>query len=298
MANETGSLAPAAVYEPPKRRQSFRVPVWVWILLLVAGTLAGFLAGRSMHSRGPAAAKMLAGHTSISENELDGIVATYDYDGASYTVTAREAIAHESSLSALRNSDGSYAMPSAESVLSAARTAVLMRDVEAHGITVSDEELLAYAKDTFGTDDIASLANTYTMDEESVRERMRESCALAKLRSEVLQAPETEPVEPAKPADGNEDEPTADYAAYIIALAGKEWNSEKGTWAADDGTFAVALKEYDVRNDSATYAAAQTAYNVAFQLYSDQITGSSTGWTAYVNKLLCDAELTLSTMVM
>jgi C_GCAxxG_C_C family probable redox protein len=97
------------------------------------------------------------------------VVGTYTYDGEVYEITAREAIAQQSSLDGIRISEGTYAMPAAESVLSAARTAVLMKDVEGHGITVSDEELLAYASETFGTDDIASLANTYGMDEETAK---------------------------------------------------------------------------------------------------------------------------------
>lgn len=300
MAGGTGSLAPAEVYSAPKHGRKRGVPVLVWVLLIAVAAVCGFFVGRGFKGEEPmeVGVETLAGHTSITEAELDGVVASYRYDGETYNLTAREAMAHESSLDALRNADGSYAMPSAESILSAARTAVLMRDVEAKSITVSDEELASYAEETFGTSDIASLASTYTMDEEATRERLRESCALAKLRATVEPQAGAEPAAPAKPADDKKSEPTAEYAAYIIALAGDEWNAEQGSWASEDGPFATALREYDVRSDRASYAAAQTAYNVAYQLYSDQIASGSTAWTDYVNALLCDAELTLSSLVM
>lgn len=301
MANENDSLAPAEVYAAPTHHRRFHVPVLVWVLLVAIAAVGGYFAGHS--AKAPAVEelvgpKTLSGQTSLTEEELDDVVATYTYGNQSYSVTAREAIAHESSLDALRNADGSYAMPSAESVLSAARTAVLMREVEAQGITVSDEELLAYAEKTFGASDIASLAGAYTMDEDAVRERLRESCALAKLRESVTPDAGSEPSAPAKPADDKKNEKTAEYAAYIIELAGDEWSTEKGGWVSNDGPFSTALREYDVRSDAASYVAAQTAYNVAYQLYSDSITAASTQWTEYVNKLLCEAELTFSTMVM
>ena len=122
------------------------------------------------------------GQDTITEAELDA-VATYT---EARELRGHGARCHRCSRARSMPSatpEGSYCMPSAEGVLSAARTAVLMREVEDHGITVSDEELLAYASETFGTDDIASLANTYGMDEETARARLSESAAIAKLRA-------------------------------------------------------------------------------------------------------------------
>ncbi len=302
MADESPSLAPAEVYASPKRQRGFHVPILVWIALVLLAAFGGYYAGQSK-AVDSASTQTLARKMSITTDELDGVVATLGYEGADLSITARDAIAQESSLDALLNDDGSYAMPSAESMLSAARTAVLMRDAEAHGIEVSDEELLAYTAATFGTDDIASLANAYTMDEEAVRERLRESCAIAKLRALVVADPGEAPAAPAAPEaneegeQGERDSASADYAAYIISLAGDEWDAEKGAWAPGNGPYATALKDYDVRADSATYEAAQTAYNVAFQQHSDAITAATTQWTDYVNGLLCSADLKLYSIV-
>ncbi len=289
------SFAPAGVYAPSARRRGSSLPTPVWLALIAVLALGSYMLGKLQ--AGGADYGTLGGKIQISESDLDAVVGTYTYDGEVYEITAREAIAQQSSLDGIRISEGTYAMPAAESVLSAARTAVLMKDVEGHGITVSDEELLAYASETFGTDDIASLATTYGMDETTAHDRLAESAAIAKLRKEVVGEQAAEPAAPAKPADDAADQATADYAAYIIALAGDEWDSERGVWASDEGAYATALKEYDVRADAATYDAAQTAYNVAYQKHAADINAAKIKWSDYVNTLLSEANLALSSIV-
>lgn len=289
------TLAPAEVYAAPRRRGS-RVPTYAWLVLMLVATFVGFFVGHYVMAD-PVSFGELRGTTTITEAQLDKTVATYVLDGETYKVSARDAIAQGSSLDAVRNSDGTYLMPSAENVLAAARTAILMREVEARGIEVSDEEYVAYVEDTFGTTSADELAVAYNMDVETVRARLRESAAIAKLRQEVVSADESELAPPVNPDEDAQDVPTADYAAYIIGLAGDEWDSEKGIWASEDGPFASALREYDIRSDAATYEAAQTAYNVAYQLQSAKVTAAATQWTDFVNALLCEASLALSSIV-
>ena len=284
------TLAPAGVYVAPQRKHGSRIPTLVWLLLLAAALAGGFYVGHYVVVEPDDGVSFgaLANKTSITEAELDSAVATYVIDGEVFEVTAREALAQQSSLDAARNADGGYIMPSAESVISAVRTALLMRDAEAKGITVTDEEVVAYAQETFGTDDLASLAAAYTMDQETLTNRLRESATMAKLRVAVVgEAPE----------EGKEAEPTADYAAYIIGLAGDEWDAEHGIWSEEGGDYATALKDYDVKADAATYDAAQTAYNVAYQLHSVAVTSASTQWTEYVNTQLSTASVALSSVV-
>lgn len=293
---DASTLAPAAVYQAPQARHGSRVPTPVWLVLLVAAAIAGGYVGHVL-LREPLKVGELTARTTITEAQLDDVVATYRYRDEVHQVTAREAIAQASSLDAVRTAEGSYAMPSAESVLSAVRTSVLMREVEARGITVSDEELVAYASETFGTDDIVGLAATFTMDEQTVRDRLRESAAIAKLREEVVTPPQDAPAEPTAPKDGKLETASADYATYVIELAGDEWDAERGSWASYDGPYASALKDYDVRPDKATFAAAQTAYNVAYQLHTSSVTEANTQWTEFVNGLLCEVSLGLSSAV-
>ena len=134
------------------------------------------------------------------------------------------------------------------------------------------------------------------MDEETARARLKESAAIAKLRGEVVDAPGDVPSEPAAPDEDNPDAPTEGYAAYIIGLAGDEWDAERGTWAADDGPYASALHDYDVSNDGATYGAASTAYDVAYQLYGSRVTAADTQWTDFVNARLSQAKIALCTL--
>lgn len=295
-AGASGTLAPAEVYAPPQRRHGSRIPTLVWLLLLVVAVVCGVYVGRDV-LKTPVNFGDLGGQTTIGEDDLDRVVATYVLDGEVFEITARDAIAQSSSLDAIRNADGSYAAPSVESVIAAARAAVVMREVEARNITVSDEEIAAYAMQTFGTDDFGELATAFTMDDQTVRDRLRESASMAKLRSQVVTVDTVPPEEPLGPEDGNLEAASEDYANYILALAGDEWDSEHGIWTEDGGPFATALKDYDVRADSATYGAAMTAYNVAYQLYSANTVTANTQWTEYVNGLLAQASLATSSLV-
>jgi hypothetical protein len=135
------------------------------------------------------------------------------------------------------------------------------------------------------------------MDEATARDRLSESASIAKLRSEVVGELTSEPAAPAEPAADAADKPTEEYAAYIIGLAGDEWDSERGVWASDEGDYATALKEYDVRADAATYDAAQTAYNVAYQKHAASINAANMQWSDHVNTLLSEANLALSSIV-
>ena len=289
-------LNPAAIYSPPtQRKHGSRIPTLVWILLIVAALLGGAYAGHSLRS--PIDFGTLANVTSLTEEQLDEPIGTYVIGDEPHSITAREAILQQSSLDAMRNSDGTYAVPSTESVLAAARTAVIMQEVESRGITVTDDEMLAYAEDTFGTSDLAELGSSFTMDEETMRDRLRESCATAKLRSQVVSEPLPAPEPPAAPEEGKEGDLSPEYATYIINLVGDEWDSSTGDWASTDGPYAQALHDYEVRSDASTYDAANTAYNVAYQLYSANTTSPATQWTDYVNGLLAKAKFAVSTIV-
>lgn len=295
MAVGDSPLAPSELYASSRRKKR-GIPALVWILLIAAAAAGGAYVGMNVLQK-PINFGTLGGQTTLSENELDAVIATYVWEDEVYEVTAREAMAHESSLDGMRNADGAYVMPSAESVLSAVRTAVLMRDVASRGITVSDEELAAYVSENFDTDDIASLAVAYGMDEETARARLQESAAMAKLRTEVVTAQSAEPARPSAPEDGSESAESADYASYILQLAGDEWDGKKNAWKSDDGPYATALKEYDISNESATYGAALTAYDVAYQYYSASIAAANTQWTDYVNEQLSKANLALGSIV-
>lgn len=297
-------MAPSEVYTGVQHKRGSRVPTLVWLLLLVVALMAGAAGGvwyGYYQLKEPVSFGTLGGLTTITEAQLDEPVATYTVGEETFEVSARQALLQQSSLENAKVGEGSYVMPSTESVISAARTAILMREVESRGITVTDEELDAYVSETFGGTDYAALATEYRMDEETLKTRMRESAALAKLRAQVVEASESsEPQPPAAPADGNRATESADYAAYIIALAGDEWNAKTGAWVNYDGPYASALRELDVRADAASYEAADVAFNIAYQRWAESAQEGDTPaqqWTNYVNGLLSQANLAVSSLV-
>lgn len=263
---------------------------------IVLGLVAGVLIAPMLPGHAPRAD--LAGRTSIEESELDSVLGTYVFDGERISVTIRDAILESTTLEAARNSDGTYDVPSVDTVLSIARNHVLAADAEEKGITASEEDAVAYAQETLGTSDFAQIAAGYSMDVEQVRELMTRSAQLAKLRTQVVTTkPVAEPVAPEAPEAGKEDEPSARYATYIMGLIGDEWDANANTWAREDGPFREQLKDYTISNDAATYAAAQAAYYVAYTQYSQVQQQVSTEWTDYVNQLLADVPVELVTLV-
>ena len=280
-----------------KRSSGSRVLVVVAaVVCLVLGLVAGVLVAPLLPGR--AANASLAGRTSVEEAELDSVLGTYTFDGDRIPVTIRDAILESTTLEAARNSDGSYDVPSVDTVLSIARNHVLEADAEAKGITASEEDAVAYAQETLGTSDFAQIAAGYSMDVEQVRELMTRSALLAKLRDQVVTTkPVAEPVAPEAPEAGKENEPSARYASYVLGLVGDEWDANANTWAREDGPYRAQLKDYTISNDAATYAAAQAAYYVAYTQYSQVQQQVSTEWTDYVNQLLSDVPVELVTLV-
>lgn len=237
------------------------------------------------------------GSQTLQEADLDTVVARYTYNGQTYEITAKDVITQSTSLDSAANDDGSYTVPTADSIIDLARNQIMQKVVDAQDITVSDDDMDAYAQQYLGSSDYATIASNYNMDEDSVKNLVRQSCALFKLRSQVVTAEiPSQPAAPSKPADGAEDTPTADYATYIINLAGDEWDSETGTWKDSSSTYASALADYQITNDSATYAAAQAAYYVAYQQYSTASQTASQQWTNYVNDQLSKASIEIYTM--
>lgn len=299
--------------EPSGIAKMFKHPsTGVLIGCVVVALVIGLLLGIFVF--GGAGGSSITGKTVVSESELNSPIASYSASGKSGTITASEVIEQTSSLEAVKDADGNYAVPSADSVLSVARNKIIVADAESRGIAATDEEIAAYAEAQLGTSDYASIAQSYGMDEESVVSLLRESCIMSKLRDEVLgdqagNAGEV-PAAPAEPAattttnENGEEVPvdasqvvTKEYADYIIGLAGDEWDSAKGTWASQDGPFYQALSSYQITPEGASYEAATAAYYVAYQSYSESASAVSSVWSDYVNGLLAKATINIFTLL-
>lgn len=267
-------------------------PAWIGIAVVCA--VLGILVGRFLLGGGSGSA---LGKTTLQESELDTTIATYVYNGKSHSLSARDVITSQSSLGSSKKDDGSYALPTADKVLAAARSQILEDEVESRNIEVSDEDRDAFATQYIGTTDYDSVASSYGMDADTVKKMVSQSAALAKLRSQVVTTDAgTQPTAPEKPESGKEDEATEAYAQYIIGLAGDEWDSSANAWKSSDGDYATALADYTVTNDSATYEAAQAAYYVAYQKYSTAASAAATQWTDFVNGLLSKATISISAL--
>ncbi|MDO5119376.1 MAG: hypothetical protein Q4D48_04760 [Coriobacteriales bacterium] len=298
-AEDAVAEQPAVVEQPaPAPAPARQLSQKAWIALCCAALVIGLVLGKFVLGGSSAKMGSFAGRTSITEAELDQPVATLVYKGTKETITSREIILQTSSLEASKDEEGNYCLPSADSILSVARNRIIDREAESRGLTATDEEIAAFAKDNLGSSDYASIGQAYGLDEASVIEILRSSASMQKLRAEVV-GTET-PVMPQAPAElaegADATAQTAEYADYIISLVGDEWDATAGKWAAPDGPYAVALANYEISAKGASYEAAYAAYYVAYQQYTEQASAASTAWTNYVNTLLANASITISTL--
>lgn len=254
--------------------------------VIVAGVSGYFLGSGGFGSKGVSAPV-------FAESELDATVATWKFKGASHKISAREAIESQYSLDSVKDEDGNYPAPSADAVLSYVRNRILLEEASKQGIELSDEDLSSSAEASLGTSDFSAIADQYGVSEDQAKQIVREQGTIQKLYQSVMDDAPAMPKAPAEPESGDENEAKAEYAAYIIDLAGKEWDAEAGTWAKLDGAYATALADEEITPESATYAQAQKAYAVAYQQYMLESQGANAKWTSYVNELFGEADVEL-----
>lgn len=254
--------------------------------VIVAGIAGYFLGSGGFGSKGVSAPV-------FSENELDATVAAWKFKGASHKITAREAIESQYSLDSVKDEGGNYPAPSADSILAYVRNRVLLEEASKQGIELNEEELSSSAEASLGTSNFSAIAGQYGVSEDQAKQIVREQGTIQKLYQSVMEDAPAMPKAPAEPESGDENEAKAEYAAYIIDLAGKEWDAEAGTWAKPDGTYATALAGEEIAPESATYAQAQKAYAVAYQQYMVESQGASVKWTSYVNELFGEVDIEL-----
>ena len=269
-----------------------------WLAISAACLVLGLVLGHFVLSGGGASGA-LKGKATVTEAELDSTYATYSYNGKKGSISVREILEQNGSPDASKNEDGTYNVPSAELALNVARTAILEGEIESRGIEVTEEDAKAYAEQALGTSDYEAIGATYGMDADSVKELIMENCRVNALREEIIGGSiPTMPDTPAEPEQGKEEEVTKEYAAYIIKLAGDEWDAKKKDWKAADGPFATALADSTTFSaDGASYTDAQTAYYVAYQQYSLQQSEMGTSWTEYLNGLMSNASIQIGTLV-
>ena len=264
------------------------VIVLALVAVVVSGVVGFFLGSGGFGAKG-------VGSATITDGQLDTVVATWKYKGATNKLTAREAIEAQYSLEAAKNSDGTYNAPSSEMVLAYARNQILLAEADSQGLSVTDEERDEYAQSQLGTADYEQMAAQFGVSVDQAKQIVTENATISKLYDKVVPKVDgAAPEAPAEPADGNTETASKDYADYIIKLAGDDWNAEAGAWASEDGAFAQALagsKTFSA--ESATYADAQTAYYVAYQEYASKAQGGQEAWSKFTNDLYAKADMSL-----
>lgn len=293
---DSSTAAPAAKPRParPKKTRMQRAMMGkhkyfiagALVAVIVAGVSGYFLGSGGFGSKGVSAPV-------FAESELDATVATWKFKGASHKISAREAIESQYSLDSVKDEDGNYPAPSADAVLAYVRNRILLEEASKQGIELSDEELSSSAEASLGTSDFSAIAGQYGVSEDQAKQIVREQGTIQKLYQSVMDDAPAMPKAPAEPESGDENEAKAEYAAYIIDLAGKEWDAEAGTWAKLDGAYATALAGEEITPESATYAQAQKAYAVAYQQYMLESQSTNAKWTSYVNELFGEADVEL-----
>ena len=248
------------------------------VAVVIAAVVGFFIGNGGFGGKG-------VGSSTLTEDQLDSTVASYSYNGKKSDITAREAIESQYSLDTVKDSDGNYTAPSADVILSYVRNQILLDAAEDEGITVSSKEMKQYAEDSIGTSDYKTMATQYGVSKDQAKQML--------YKKKVGDTSASMPTAPTEPADGNEETASKYYADYIINLAGDEWDSSKGTWKDEDGTYAKAFADDAFTADSATYKQAMTAYYTAYQQYSSQASSASSKWTEYANGLYAKANISI-----
>lgn len=285
---EDSAAEDANADDPPKVPGGrHKLYIAIAVIAVIVAAILGYVIGSDTF--GPKG----VGSATLTEDQLDSVVATWTLDGATNKITARQAIESQYSLDTVKDENGTYPTPTADVILAYARNQVLLKEAEKRDVKIDDKELAAAAEDTLGTSDFSTIASQYQVTEDQAKEIVRQQVTIQKLYKTIVKDAPTAPAAPEEPENGDSAAVSAEYAAYIIDLAGKEWDKEAGTWASPDGTYATALAGEEFTADSASYAQAQKAYAAAYQDYAKHAADSNQSWTEYVNTLFAKADITL-----
>ena len=276
-----------------KKNSKIFIGVGAVVLFALGIVIGRFLLG------GGGATGSLNGRTTLSEGELNTPVASYTYNGQTKEVTAREVIENTSGLDAAKQSDGTYAVPAADKIIGYVRNVLVVAEAQSQGISVSDQEVSDYMQTNFKTTDVSQVASAYKLSEDVAKKLINDAVIMKKYRDKVLttKLPDA-PQAPTAPEDGNSETTSQEYAQYIIGLAGDEWDATNNTWASQDGDYYKQLSAYSISKDSASYAAAQTAYQVAMSKYSAVASKASQEWSQKINEILGKASIAVYSLAL
>lgn len=232
----------------------------------------------------------------VAADALDAEMVRYSYGDDEVSLSVRDVITMTGSLESMRDeATKRYSVPSAEKALEAVRNDIVRRDAERHGIEVTDGDVLGYVSDTYGVATVDELSQQVGLSDEETERQLRERLVIKFLKEDVVGEKELLPlVEPPAPDDGDPETLNGVYAAYIINLAGDEWDVEGNRWRSDESAFAKALADTPFDGGLASYDMARKAYDVVRQRNEEIQRTIDGAWSDYINDMFRQATVTLS----
>lgn len=295
---QAGNKAPAYTLAHDKAFKNHQgLSKLIWSACIIIALVGGVFAGRSILS-GPFGTSTISNKGNLQDADLKSAIAYYEDNGQRVEVTAQEVIEQKQTLDKAKQDDGTYKLPTSDDVLNYIRTQILAKEAQKQGIDATDEEVTDYIHKNLNEDSVESLANKYHMENDKVKEVLHTSTIIQKLRDKNVTSGQTKlPVPPKAPEQGKEDELNVDYAKYIIALAGDEWDSDNDTWKSQDGPYATALKGMEISSaKGANFKAVQAAYRVAMQHQEKQKRDDAEKWRTYANSLFTKVKVGFYTL--
>lgn len=261
---------------------------WVAVASALAA-LAGFAVGVISHVELPTDEVSVTlgspvASASVAANDLDATVATLSYKGKAIEVSFREAIEAAGPLSDAALPDGSYAAPSSEDALAAARGEVILADAAERGIDEGDA-VSSWVSDRYGLSSVADLAKAMGASEEEALRQVRGPAVAQALMAKAVGAGfPSAPSAPYEPASGDRTARVARYATYVRNLDEQ-----------DPGLADAALAGYAYDGEVASYDMAVAAYEEALSRWETRSGRLEARWEEYLNGLLDDADIHIRT---
>lgn len=293
-----------------KSKSVFKKPTRIAILACIAGLALGGVSGYYLipHIQ----VGELAGKSSLTTSEFDKVIATYNFKGHSYTITAAEvadyagtdygqddnANANSNNAETNENKNGSkdentyYDIPATEDVIAAIRDKILTKEMDDKGIKASEKQIKKYAKDNYGSDDFDSLASQYGVDKKVVKSSITRSVRIRQLYKQITggDTPDS-PNAPTSPSDSDYSKKTEDYGSYLMSIIKGDYDSDKNEWKNKKSDYYDALKGDDFDGKTASYSTCVKAYKIAYAKYEEQYDSQSQKWEDYTNELYANTDV-------
>ena len=294
----------------PKSKPVFKKPTRIAVLACVAGLALGGVSGYYLipHIQ----VGELARKSSLTTSEFDKVIATYNFKGHNYTITAAEVAdyagtdygqdadtnANSNNSETNENKNGSkdentyYDIPSTEDVIAAIRDKILTKEMDDKGIKASEKQIKKYAKDNYGSDDFDSLASQYGVDKKVVKNSITRSVRIRQLYKQITggDTPDS-PNAPTSPSDSDYSKKTEDYGSYLMSIIKDDYDSDKNEWKNKKSDYYDALKGDDFDGKTASYSTCVKAYKIAYAKYEEQYDSQSQKWEDYTNELYANTDV-------